>query len=132
MTALEIHTGRPDIAPWLRGWFEEDWQTTVVWRSHLPVREGVAEWPRPRTSTEKREVEDFFEAAPPHQSEKLETETYRVASWLQARANALLKRKRDASQESAEGEDAAEGEASTADAPDAEEPETEQTTQQGN
>ena len=128
MTALEIHTGRPDIAPWLRGWFEEDRQTTVVWRSHLPVREGVAEWPRPRTSTEKREVEDFFEAAPPHQSEKLETETYRVASWLQARANALLKRKRDAPKESAEGEDAAEGEASTADAPDAEEPETEQTT----
>jgi len=126
MTALENHTGRPDIAPWLRGWVEEDWQTTVIWRSHLPVREGVSEWPR--TSTEKREVADFFEAAPPHQSEKLETETYRVASWLQARANALLKRERDAPKESAEGEDTGEAEASTAGAPDTDEPETEQTT----
>jgi CRISPR-associated endonuclease/helicase Cas3 len=38
----------------------------------------------------KREVETFFEAAPPHTSETLETETFRVASWLSARANALL------------------------------------------
>ena len=36
MTALENHTGRPDIAPWLRGWVEEDEpQTTVVWRANI-------------------------------------------------------------------------------------------------
>jgi len=85
MTSLEHHTGRPEIAPWLRGWVEEDRpQTTIVWRKHLPVRDGDAEWPR--TAAEKKEVEDFFEAAPPHESEKLETETFRVVAWLEARA----------------------------------------------
>lgn len=126
MTSLEHHTGRPDVAPWLRGWVEDNPQTAILWRKYLPVREGIAKWPR--TPVEKREVADFFEAAPPHQSEKLETETYRVASWFQARANALLKRKRDAPKESTEGEDTGEAEASTAGAPDTDEPETEQTT----
>ncbi|MDA8052350.1 MAG: hypothetical protein M0002_20500 [Rhodospirillales bacterium] len=80
MTSLERHTGRPDVAPWLRGWVEHDSQTIVIWRTYLPVREGSADWPR--TSAEKKEVEAFFEAAPARESEKLETETYRVADWL--------------------------------------------------
>jgi CRISPR-associated endonuclease/helicase Cas3 len=80
MTSLEQHTGRPGVAPWLRGWVDHDCQTTVIWRAHLPVRKGAGNWPR--TSAEKKEVEAFFEAAPPHESEKLETETYRVADWL--------------------------------------------------
>jgi CRISPR-associated endonuclease/helicase Cas3 len=86
MTSLEQHTGRSEVAPWLRGWVEPDYQTTVIWRVCLPVREG-AEWPR--TLAEKKEVEAFFEAAPPHESEKLETETYRVADWLMALAKSL-------------------------------------------
>ena len=43
MTSLETHTGRPDVAPWLRGWVEEMPQTTIVWRTYLPVRDGVAD-----------------------------------------------------------------------------------------
>jgi CRISPR-associated endonuclease/helicase Cas3 len=35
-------------------------------------------------------MEAFFEASPPHTSETLETETFRVAIWLAARAKALL------------------------------------------
>lgn len=93
MTSLEQHTGRPDVAPWLRGWVEPDNQSIVIWRTYLPVREGVADWPR--TSAEKKEVEAFFEAAPARESEKLETETYRVADWLQNRAKALLKPQQD-------------------------------------
>ncbi len=89
MTSLERHAGRPDVAPWLRGWVESDNQTVVIWRTYLPVREGVADWPR--TSSEKKEVEAFFEAAPAQESEKLETETCRVAGWLQDRAEALIK-----------------------------------------
>jgi CRISPR-associated endonuclease/helicase Cas3 len=83
MTSLEEHTGRPAIDPWLRGWMEEDPpQTAVVWRTHLPVSSGVSE------ATSKA-VETFFEAAPPHASELLETEAFRVADWLKARAKAV-------------------------------------------
>jgi CRISPR-associated endonuclease/helicase Cas3 len=89
LTSLEKHTGRPEVAPWLRGWVEEKPQTTIVWRTHLPVREDVEGWPR--TAKEKKEIEDFFEAAPLHESEKLETETFRVANWLQERGGELLK-----------------------------------------
>jgi CRISPR-associated endonuclease/helicase Cas3 len=103
MTSLEHHTGRPEVGPWLRGWVNDDRpQTTIVWRAHLPVREGIPNWPR--TAVEKREVEDFFEAAPPHDSEKLETESYRLAAWLQERAKALLARKRSAAPESGDDE----------------------------
>jgi len=83
LTSLESHPGRPEIDAWLRGWIEDDPpQTQIVWRTHLPVREGS-----PGT---KREVEAFFEAAPPHTSEVLETETFRVVEWLAARAEGLL------------------------------------------
>jgi CRISPR-associated endonuclease/helicase Cas3 len=109
LTSLQTHTGRPEVAPWLRGWVEDDApQTTIVWRSHLPLRDGSPDWPR--SSAEKREVEDFFEAAAPHESEKLETETYRVASWLQKRAQALIAANQPAPKESAEDE-TVEGEA---------------------
>ena len=80
MTSLDEHTGRPDdIQPWLRGWEEgQEPQTTIIWREHLPVRADGTETPK--------EIEAFFEAAPPHASEKLETETYRVVNWLVERA----------------------------------------------
>jgi len=80
MTSLEAHTGRPEVAPWLRGWVDDKPQTTVVWRTHLPVRTKGGE-------ATDREVDDFFEEAPPHLVEGLETETWRVVEWLVARAN---------------------------------------------
>lgn len=83
MTSLKEHTGRPEIAPWLRGWVDDAPQTAVVWRKHLPVRTGNGE------SVKKQEIESFFEAAPLHASEMLETETWRVVGWLMDRAEAL-------------------------------------------
>ena len=77
------------MEPWLRGWVEDTLQITVIWRKHLPVREGIAGWPR--TTAERKEIQEFFEAALPHESEKLETESYRVASWLQECGSAILK-----------------------------------------
>jgi CRISPR-associated endonuclease/helicase Cas3 len=86
MTSLEEHAGRPDIQPWLRGWIDEDEvQTAIVWREHLPVHRNG------RAAT-AREINDFFEAAPPHISEVLETETRRVVDWLLQRAATVLKR----------------------------------------
>ena len=77
LTSLEEHTGRPDdIQPWLRGWEEDSQpQTTVLWRKHLPVLiDGTKAVPK--------DIEAFFEAAPPHASEKLETETSKLIEWL--------------------------------------------------
>jgi len=82
MTSLEKHPGRPAVQPWLRGWIVDDPQTAVVWRTHLPVREGGA-------ASRKAEIEAFFEAAPPHTSEMLETETFRVVEWVAARAKSV-------------------------------------------
>lgn len=83
MTSLPEHTGRPEVAPWLRGWVDEEPQTTVVWRTHLPVRD------QPPVS--KNEIEDYFEAAPLHVSEALETESWRIFDWLKKRADKLHK-----------------------------------------
>lgn len=87
LTSLETHPGRPDVAPWLRGWDAEDRQTTVIWRTHLPARRNG--------DVSKTEADDFFEAAPPHESEKLDTETYRVAEWLHRRSIRLLRGARE-------------------------------------
>lgn len=85
MTSLEIHTGRADVEPWLRGWIEaEKPQTTIVWRKFLPVRIDGA-------PPSDKEIDEFFEAASPHASEGLETETRRVVSWLTARARSMMK-----------------------------------------
>lgn len=85
MTSLETHTGRPAIQPWLRGWVDDEPpQTAVVWRKYLPVRAGDL-------TPGKKEIEGFFEAAPPHTSEILETETFRVVEWVAARAKSLRK-----------------------------------------
>jgi len=89
MTSLEKHPGRPAIQPWLRGWIEDDPpQTAIVWRTHLPVRPNGAP---PR----KKDIEAFFEAARPHLSEFLETETSRVVDWIRARADKLRKQQAD-------------------------------------
>lgn len=82
LTSLKEHTGRPDIEPWLRGWKDDDPpQTTVVWRSHIPVRTDG--------KVIRRDVESFFESAPVHASEQLETETHSVIEWLTKRAKSL-------------------------------------------
>jgi len=85
MTSLEVHTGRPRIEPWLRGWVDELPQTVVAWREHLPARENP--------TTNKKEIEDFFEAAPVHAAERLETETFRLLDWLRYRVSRLRDRR---------------------------------------
>lgn len=84
MTSLDEHPGRPEVDPWLRGFRPNDPpQTTVVWRRHLPVR---ANGP-----LDAKAAKRFFEAAPPHTSEQLETETHLVLEWLIERAAAISK-----------------------------------------
>ncbi len=80
MTSLEDHPGRPKVGPWLRGWTQEEPETRVLWRTHLPVRGPDAT---------AREVDDFFAVAPPHLSEVLEAETSAIVDWLIARAQAV-------------------------------------------
>lgn len=83
MTSLEEHTGRPEVAPWIRGWMpEEEPQTTVAWRKHLPVTDGGRLFG-------KTDLEAFREAADPHLAERLETETWRVVDWLGRRLKTL-------------------------------------------
>ncbi len=86
MTSLEEHTGRPEIAPWLRGWVDDLPQTRVAWRRHLPIKaDGI-----PVDS----EAVSFFEASPPHATEVLETSTWRVMAWILKRAKSVLSSRR--------------------------------------
>ena len=87
MTSLAEHSGRPEVGPWLRGWVDEEPQTTLIWRRHLPVRWNSNTGPEPMTD---RDVEAFFEVAAPQATELLETETKRIRDWLQTRASKLL------------------------------------------
>ena len=108
LTSLVEHTGRPEVAPWLRGWVDEAPQTTIVWRRHLPIRTDADGRVRRDVSGRpvlpKAEIEEFFEAAPPHESERLETETFRLPDWLFARAQAALKPAQPTSTEAAADE----------------------------
>src|SRR5690606_16644096 len=84
MTSLDEHTGRPEAAPWIRGWPDEaeEPKTTMVWRRHLPVTdrgEMVA----------RLDLEAYRAAADPHLSERLDTETRRVLTWLDHRIKSL-------------------------------------------
>ena len=83
MTSLERHTGRPNVAPWLRGWVDQVPQAKIVWRSVLPVVEGE--------EPDKSLLTEFFEALPPHLTEVLEAEANRVADVLKARSAAIGK-----------------------------------------
>lgn len=75
LTNLKEHTGRPEIAPWLRGWEAQDEpQTRLLWREFLPDTPA--------------ELERYFEIAPPHLSEILETRTSEVIAWLKERSKA--------------------------------------------
>lgn len=82
MTSLKEHSGRPLVAPWLRGWETDDEaQTAVVWRKHLPLSS------KPDQPLKKGRLTEFFEAAPPHSSEVLEADTVKVVDWLTTCAN---------------------------------------------
>ncbi|NKC12036.1 MAG: type I-U CRISPR-associated helicase/endonuclease Cas3 [Gammaproteobacteria bacterium] len=79
MTSLREHPGRSDIAPWLRGWVDDEPQTTVAWREYLPC-------PEDGRALDSKEVTAFFRAAPLHITELLETRTSEVYDWLLKRA----------------------------------------------
>ena len=91
MTSLERHEGRPEVAPWLRGWEDDEQpQTDVVWRKHLPhVRTDSDVTVLPTMAAE------FFGAAPIHATEKLEAESVRTLDWLLKRALRVGKRNQD-------------------------------------
>ncbi len=100
MTSLEKHTGRPVVAPWLRGWIDEDPQTTVLWREFLPVREVTKEI----TKHDLRDATEFFENAPPQLTETLDAESFRVLDWLIKRATTFNSRaSNDAEDDTARG-----------------------------
>jgi len=82
MTSLEKHSARPNVAPWLRGWIDEEPQTTVVWRRWLPTRSA-------RCSDSQ--IKEFFEAAPIHLTEKLESRSNEVFTWLLKHAARVVK-----------------------------------------
>lgn len=82
MTSLpEEDPGRAEIRPWIRGWVPEEPQTIVCWRRYLPTRNGET-----KVGRYLKEVNRFFEAAPIHLTEQLQTETHRVIKWLGVRA----------------------------------------------
>lgn len=84
LTSLEEHSGRPEVGPWLRGWVEDEPQTTLVWRRFLPWRRGE----RPQ----RADVDGFFEHAPPEREEHLEAPVWRALEVLRDRAKLLLAR----------------------------------------
>ena len=88
LTSLAEHTGRPVVGPWLRGWVDEDPQTSVAWRRFLPLRFQPS---TPDGNVRHGEVETFFEEAPLLAGELLETETWRVAEWLKKRVRKVLR-----------------------------------------
>lgn len=88
LTSLTEHTGRPEVAPWLRGWVDADPQTSVAWRRFLPLRFGSD---GSQANVGPSEIDAFFEAAPLQPAELLETETWRVADWLKKRVRKMVR-----------------------------------------
>ena len=90
MTSIEEHTGRPEVTPWLRGWLDEEPQSTLVWRHYVPVRYEQSDRGIRTQVMRNSEIEEFFDAAPPQTTEILETETWAVVDWLKKRVNRNL------------------------------------------
>lgn len=84
LTTLRDHPGRPNVAPYLRGWIDDRRQCSVAWRVHFPLRKSSAA----DRDTALKELAKFFDAAPPHQTELLEAPADRVADILKKRAEA--------------------------------------------
>jgi len=79
MTWLEEHTGRPEVAPWLRGWdTEEDPQALVFFREELPLVDQ---------RVDAGLLDAYLDAAGPHADERLEVSVGEVAEWLKKRAD---------------------------------------------
>ena len=88
MTSLRHHEGRPEVAPWLRGWVENDEpQTNVVWRRYLPHVRTDRE-----TTVPPAMVAEYFRVAPVHATERLEAASSRVFDWMLKRAARLARR----------------------------------------
>jgi CRISPR-associated endonuclease/helicase Cas3 len=84
MTSLEAHTGRPEVAPWLRGWLEdEEPQVAISFRDALPI--GADAKP-----LAPKALEAFLDVAGPHAAEELETEVRRALDWLASRADVFV------------------------------------------
>ena len=88
MTSLRHHQGRPEVAPWLRGWEDDDEpQTSVVWRRYLPhVRAGG------ETNVPPATVAEYFGVAPVHATERLEAASGRVLDWMLKRWGQVARR----------------------------------------
>ena len=85
LTSLKEHEGRAAVAPWLRGWEdEEEPQVNVVWRKHPPRLRQGDEFTAPRTL-----VAEFLDTAPIHATERLEALRSHVTDWLKKRAKQL-------------------------------------------
>ena len=91
MTSLKRHEGRPEVAPWLRGWEDDDEpQTSVVWRRYLPHVSAGGETTVPRTM-----AAEYFRVVPVHATERLEAASSRVFDWMLKRSARLAKRPED-------------------------------------
>jgi len=92
LTTLEDHPARPLPGPWLRGWRDDgDAQTTLIWRTLLPLRQDVASGEASNAEVPEAEIKEFFEQAMPLSAEQLDCESQLAASLLKERANAILK-----------------------------------------
>ena len=88
MTSLRHHEGRPEVAPWLRGWEDDDEpQSSVVWRNHLPHARMDGQ-----TTVPPMMVTEYFRVAAVHATERLEAASSRVFNWMLKRSAQLAKR----------------------------------------
>lgn len=105
MTSVAEHAGRPEVQPWLRGWIDDEPQTTVVWRKYLPIQvRSTAAGPRAAPLPEAT-VKTFFDAASPHTTERLETETKWVVDWLKKRLRTMMRKLKGARGSRVDGND---------------------------
>ena len=92
MTSLATHEGRTEVEPWLRGWEEdEEPQVEVVWRTHLPQRRIENDVAAPAEM-----VAAYFQSAPVHPTEKLQTLCSHVKDWLEKRVRNLVQAQKKA------------------------------------
>ena len=91
MTSLRHHEGRPEIAPWLRGWEDDDEpQTSIVWRRYLPHVRADGE-----TTVPPAMVAEYFRVAPVHATERLDAASGRVFDWMLKRWGQVARRPED-------------------------------------
>ena len=67
MTSVSDHPGRAAVAPWLRGWIDEEGEAVIAWRARLPGR---------------AHVDPYLEDAPVHLLESLSVPASTANKWL--------------------------------------------------